>query len=174
VKRAFASLILTIFCAPLLLLSSFTLVHESDPALAAGPVSVDARALLENPGVSLSSNARADLEAGIIDERLISLLSWISQRHTFHVGVFKTGHHKYVRGTYRISNHWYGRAADISIIDGEAVGPSSLPTRQVVSDISRLDPVLRPDEVGHPLSGLPFTGGFTDADHRSHVHLAYR
>jgi hypothetical protein len=173
-KRVILAVLVCIFCAPLLLLSAFTFAEQSDPFHAAGSLTAEAQGLLENPAVSLSPNARADLKAGIVDPRLVGLLTWISERHSIHIGVFKTGHHKYVRGTNRISYHWYGRAADISVIDGSIVSPSSLPAGQVVSDISRLGVSARPDEVGHPFSGLPFTGGFTDSDHRFHLHLAYR
>lgn len=59
-------------------------------ALSDGIASAGARDLLRNPRVVLTPNARADLEAGVVDQRLVSLLSWIAERHTISISVFKT------------------------------------------------------------------------------------
>ena len=37
--------------------------------------------------------------------------------------MIKTGHPRFVTGTHKVSNHWYGRAATISEVDGRAVAP---------------------------------------------------
>jgi hypothetical protein len=174
VKRVFIPALIATFAAPLLLLSLFlTVAQQADPALAFGG-SPDVGQLLEEPGVTFSPNAQADLEAGLVDARLVSLLSWLSQRHSFYIGVFQTGHHKHVRGTARVSNHWYGRAADISIVDGVPVSSSNLAARRMVLEISGLQGLFRPSEVGHPFGSLLFPGGFTDADHLRHIHIGFR
>jgi hypothetical protein len=48
--------------------------------------------LLGNPRVVLTPNARADLVAGAVDRRLVSLLAWIAERHTISITVFKFLH----------------------------------------------------------------------------------
>ncbi len=128
--------------------------------------------LLTSPNVILSSYARYDIEHGIVDARVVSLLSWISQRHTITVGVLKTGHSKYTRSG-RVSHHYYGRAADISIVDGVPVSKSNWAARSIVQDLATIDGVLRPDELGHPFGDLSFPGGFTDADHGDHLHIGF-
>lgn len=174
-KRTLAALVFTVFFAPFVMLGAFmTVAEQADPAFAVGTAGQEAEALLRNPRVSLSANARADLEAAIVDDRLVRLLGWIAKRHSISVGVFKTGHHKYVRGTDRVSNHYYGRAADITVVDGVSVNNASLPAGQVVLDIAVLEGSLRPDEVGHPFQGIRFAGGFADADHSGHIHLGFR
>jgi hypothetical protein len=130
--------------------------------------------LLNNPRVVLTPRARGDLEAGIVDARLVSLLAWISERHAIGISVFKTGHAKYVRGTNRISNHYYGRAADIFSVDGAPVSRSSFSGRQLVLAVASVEGPLRPSEVGHPFGDIRFSGGFSDADHSRHIHLGYR
>lgn len=128
--------------------------------------------LLKNPRVVLTPNARADLEAGVVDSRLVSLLAWISERHTISIGVFKTGHSKYTRSG-SISNHYYGRAADVSIVDGLPVSASNDMAQQVVLELAGMSGPLRPTELGHPFGAIGFPGGFTDADHADHIHVGF-
>lgn len=172
-KRLLVLALFGVFPFPLLFLGAVLAVaSEHDPLLLA-PTSADVAALLEHPHVSLSVNARADLEAGIVDERIVSLLVWMAERHTITVGVFKTGHHKYVRGSERVSNHYYGRAADIGIVDGMAVSRSNASARTIVLDLTGIESLLRPPEVGHPFGDISFPGGFTDDDHLGHIHIGY-
>lgn len=128
--------------------------------------------LLRNPRVVLTPNARADLEAGAVDARLVSLLAWVAERHTITISVFKTGHSKYTRSG-SISNHYYGRGADIFIVDGSPVSASNRAALNTVLEMARLEGELRPDELGHPFGAIGFPGGFTDADHRDHLHLGF-
>lgn len=131
--------------------------------------------LLAHPRVSLSPAARADLEAGRVDGRVVALLGMIAERHSVTVGVLVTGHAKYVRGTDRISHHHHGRAVDISAVDGEPVSAASPSARRLVTWLASLEGPLRPSEVGSPFADLgSLPGFFTDADHRGHVHIGYR
>ena len=128
--------------------------------------------LLANRRVILTPQARADLLAGAVDQRVISLLAWVAERHTISVTVFSTGHSKYTRsGT--VSNHYYGRAADIFFVDGQPVGSSNPEARRLVGEAASLQGVLRPDELGHPFGAIGFPGGFTDADHADHIHIGF-
>lgn len=128
--------------------------------------------LLTNPRVVLTPNARADLEAGIVDQRLVSLLSWIAQRHAISITVFQTGHSKYTRSG-NISLHYYGAAADVFFVDGEPVSVSNDAAEALVLDLARIEGSLRPDELGHPFGAIGFPGGFTDVDHRDHLHIGF-
>lgn len=129
--------------------------------------------ILNNPEITLTSNARADVEAGIVEPRLLALLDAISRRYTIGVSVFKTGHSKYVKDSDEVSNHFYGRAVDISFVAGVPVTSSNIPARQVVILLAGLQGQVRPDEVGHPFVGLQFSGGFSDFDHRGHIHVGF-
>jgi hypothetical protein len=133
----------------------------------------DATGLLANPRVIFSPSARTDLQAGLIDPRIVSLLEYIAQRHKITVSILKTGHSKYVRGTSRVSDHWYGRAADISVIDGRRVGPAYGAARKVVVELAHLPAPLRPDEIGSPFANLDVAGAFSDSDHQDHLHLGF-
>lgn len=137
-----------------------------------GVANAAATDLLRNSRVVLTPNARADLQAGVVDRRLVSLLAWLAQRHTITISVFKTGHSKFTRSG-SVSNHYYGRAADIFIIDGNLVSASNEAARQVVLGVARLKGGARPTELGHPFGAIGFPGGFTDADHRDHLHIGF-
>jgi hypothetical protein len=142
------------------------------PTLTPATTTEQSRALLANPRLTLTSLARADLSAGIVDGRIVALLTLLLDRHTLAVSVFKTGHSEYVAGTDRISNHYYGRAADIYSIDSEIVTPTSRAARTLVGELAALTGLLAPDEVGSPFD-LPQRGFFTNADHQDHVHVGY-
>lgn len=128
--------------------------------------------LLRNPRIVLTPNARADLEAGAVDPRLVSLLAWVAERHTITISVFKTGHSKYTRSG-NVSLHFLGSGADIFIVDGVPVSSWSFSARQVVLEMAGLGGRLRPDELGHPFGAIGFPGGFTDADHHDHLHVGF-
>lgn len=137
-------------------------------------VSADAAALAQNPRLILTSPARGDLEAGRLDDRLVALLSALTQRHAMYVSVFSTGHSKYVAGTGSVSNHFCGQAADVFQIDGEAVRQSSVASRRFTEELAALTGVLRPSEVGSPWADLsPIPGFFSNAAHQDHVHIGF-
>ena len=131
-----------------------------------------ARDLLRNPRVVLTPNARADLEAGIVDQRLVSLLAWVAERHTISITVFKTGHSRFTRSG-SLSNHYLGRGADIFFVDGMPVSATNGRAKALVLDLAQLHGPLRPTELGHPFGAIGFSGGFTDADHGDHLHLGF-
>ncbi|MFN2490291.1 MAG: transglycosylase SLT domain-containing protein [Actinomycetota bacterium] len=131
------------------------------------------QAVLTHPNIELRPEARADIEAGRVDARLLGVLLFLASEHRLgSVGPFATGHSLYVEGTNRISNHAYGRAVDIPIVDGVAVSPSNESARAAAESLLSLDEPLRPDELGSPW-GLVSPGAFTDSSHQDHLHVAY-
>jgi Transglycosylase SLT domain len=145
-------------------------------ALAASVASPDAAALLANPNVAMSGAVRADLQAGIIDGRVVAILNDLASRHTLSIVVFKTGHSPFIAGTTTYSNHFFGRAVDISKVDGQAVTPSNAAARAAVLEVLSIptDSPLYPSETGHPwadLADLP--GSFTNAAHQDHIHIGW-
>lgn len=129
--------------------------------------------VLGSPSIQLSSAARADVERGLIDPRVLQALLIISRSHTLRAGPLMTGHSFYVAGTTRPSNHSFGRAVDIGVIDGVGVSSSNLAAFDVVTMALSLPPDLRPDETGSPWR-LPASGSFTDSMHTRHIHLGWR
>jgi hypothetical protein len=137
-------------------------------------VTGEASALLSNPRLSLTPNARADLAGGIVDRRLIALLSALLTRHTLYVGVFKSGHPMMIvtdnglGGT--VSTHYYGRGADILMVDGAPVSRLNRAARGVVLELQASAAGV-PAEIGQPWADLVGNGTFTNAVHQDHIHI---
>jgi|GEM_PF-4043808 len=142
----------------------------------------DASGLLAHPNFGASAAAIADLETGLVDVRLVSILYALADQHAIYVGVIKTGHSECVGGGTQAGNpdcvqshHWHWRAADISLVAGTAVNDFNGAAYQLVSAMALLpigDP-LRPAEVGSPWPEFdPLAGFFNDTDHEHHLHVA--
>lgn len=142
-------------------------------AQVAGTVEVDATGLVGNPRLVLTPSARGDLEAGLIDARVVTMLAALSEQHTIAVSVLRTGHTKHVANTTRISNHWCGQAADIWMIDGVRVSSAHGTARAIAEWMGTLQGPLRPSEIGTPWADLRGPGYFSDAMHQGHLHVGY-
>ena len=132
-------------------------------------------ALLSQPNLVLTAEARGDLAAGIVDARLVRMLAALSSKHRIAVSVIKTGHDMFVAGTDRVSHHYYGRGVDIYAVDAADVTSTNNAALQMSLAILTSPPELRPDEFGSPWSELStFPGAFSDAGHQGHLHLGWR
>jgi NlpC/P60 family len=128
-------------------------------------------AVLHNPRVSFDADGVADLKAGRVDPRLVSVLQAISHDHTITESTITSGHDRLTTGG-SVSNHYYGRAIDISVVDGQPVGPGNAAARKLAVALSKLPASIRPTEIGSPWS-LPGAAYFTDAAHQNHVHIGF-
>ncbi len=120
----------------------------------------------------LDSVGVADIKAGRIDPRVIGVLTKLSQEHKITVSCMCSDHSKFTAGG-SVSNHHFGRGADIAAIDGEIVGPGSPLAREVASELSSLNPDIRPNEIGSPFA-INGAGYFTDAAHQNHLHIGFK
>ena len=150
------------------------------PTLTPATTEEQTKVLLANPRLTLTAYPRTDLEAGVIDGRVIALLTLLLERHTLAVSSLRSGHSDCIGGGDRttrpgctLSLHYYGRAVDIYSIDGQLVAPGSATARTLVGELAALAPLLAPAEVGSPFD-LPQPGFFTDGAHQDHVHIGYR
>jgi hypothetical protein len=142
------------------------IIVANDPELA--------RAILTHPNIGLRPGARADVEAGVVDPRILRVLLVLAERHRLsYVGPFKTGHSRNVAGTTRASNHFYGRAVDLPYIDGAPVNVLNTGAWAALREVLALPAEVRPDEVGAPWR-IPFgtTSTFTE-NHDDHLHLGF-
>lgn len=145
----------------------------------AGPsVSADegdlAAAVLSHPSIKLLPAARADIERGVVDDRILRVLLLAAECHTLSsVGPLVTGHSYYVAGSTRPSNHAFGRAVDIPVVDGWPVFAPNLGALELARLLGGLPPSLRPDELGAPWS-LDFEGVTTfTRNHGDHIHAGF-
>jgi hypothetical protein len=130
--------------------------------------------VLSDPRIGLRPEARSDVAAGLIDPRVLQVLLFLAERHDLNsVGPLITGHSYYVRGTTTPSNHAFGRAADISVIDGMPVSLANPAALDAMEMVLSLPPPLLPDELGGPwLLHHPFVRVFT-RDHGDHIHVGW-
>jgi hypothetical protein len=137
-------------------------------ALSATPES-----LLASDAIAFSPAAADDIAHRVADKRLVGLLAWIAQRHRVVVSVVRTGHARYVTGTHKESNHWYGRAATISEVDGEAVAQGSRAAAALWDELQAAPKALRPDEIGAPWSSPANPRWFTGPDEQATLHIGF-
>jgi cell wall-associated NlpC family hydrolase len=136
-----------------------------------GSPSPEVRALLGNDHVTFDSTGIADMKGGKMDPRIVSVLTAISKDHKITVSAMISDHDKTTSGG-SVSNHYYGRAVDISVVDGQAVSPGNAAAREVANALASLPASIRPSEVGSPWD-LPGTADFSDSAHQNHLHVAY-
>jgi hypothetical protein len=128
-----------------------------------------AAAVLDHPRLSLRAQAASDVRAGLVDTRVLRLLLVAATSHRLsYVGPFVSGHDYFVGGTGRPSNHAFGRAVDIPVVDGEAVSKDNEAARDVISLVGK-----DADEVGSPWPH-PVDGPRTfDEGHADHLHFGW-
>ncbi len=129
--------------------------------------------ILDNPNISLTELARQDVEAGVIDERVLQVMDILSRRFHIAVSVLKSGHSPYVSGTTTFSNHYFGRAVDIYAVNGVNVSPLNPHSKELSLLLNQFPDQLRPSEVGSPFSDIAYPGAFADAAHLDHVHVGF-
>jgi putative modified peptide len=137
-----------------------------------GAASAEALALLENKNVVLDSEGVSDIKAGRIDPRVIGVITKLSHEHRITISCMCSDHSKFTAGG-SVSNHHFGRGADIAAIDGQPVGPGNPIAREIASELSTLDPSIRPNEIGSPWA-IAGPGYFTDAAHQNHLHIGFK
>jgi hypothetical protein len=150
--------------------------HHWDPAEfgqtgTGGPPTAETLDLLQNKNVTFDADGIADLKAGRIDPRIVSVLEAVAGKHRITISAMVSDHDKFTAGG-SISNHYYGRAVDIATVDGRPVTPGNLAARQLAVALTKLAAGIRPSEIGSPWQ-LPGSEDFSDAAHQNHIHVAF-
>ncbi len=117
-----------------------------------------------------------DIESGVVDPRILTLIAAISQDHTITISSLRSDHSRNTTSG-NVSNHFYGRAMDIAAIDGVSCTETSPegPCGTIARQLAALPPGQKPTELifcfdpDGPLSG----DGFAAADHCDHIHVGY-
>ena len=158
----------------------------------------EAELLLEEPNFGASPEAAGDLEAGIVDERLVTVLRTMTREHRICVDAFKEGHYflpgvpdgpripeGYGEAGGLPNTHYYGRAADIRWVDGKpvegnATDPDVLDVGRALAGIParrRPDQIIGPKRWTEALGYGREEGWVLDADqlelHGDHIHIGY-
>lgn len=135
-----------------------------------------AAAVLDDQRIDLPDSARWDVHRGVVDLRLLRLMTGLADLAPYRVVVFQSGHPYYVVGTRRVSNHTVGRAVDIWSVAGTPVvaqrGRADSPAHRLVR-AAAADP--GPAEIGSPWDddGPGSRRLFTNGVHQDHIHIGF-
>ena len=129
---------------------------------------------LDDADLDIYPGGRSDIEAGLVDPRILVTLSFLANRFgSATVTSMVSGHGVYTAGG-NISLHSFGQAMDIGSLGGENVtghmGPGSR-THRAVKELLLLPESMQPAEV----ISLWDLGGasFALADHADHIHVGF-
>ncbi|PTL58282.1 hypothetical protein [Paraconexibacter algicola] len=127
--------------------------------------------VLDDDRITLDGDGIADFRAERIDPRVSAVLLSLAERHPITVSVLETGHSRLTAGG-SVSNHYVGRAVDISVVDGAPVTAANAAARELSEALASLPEAIRPSEIGTPwpLEGPEY---FTDAGHQDHLHIGF-
>lgn len=152
-------------------LGSEAIVHGLDDA--------DVRASLEerilaNDDVEIYDGGRSDIQAGLIDPRILVSLEFLQRRFdTVTVSCLVTGHSVFT-ASGNVSLHAFGQAVDIAALDGEPIVGHQQKDGKTWHALHDL--LLLPDSMqGSELISLWSMGGasFALPDHDDHIHLGF-
>lgn len=129
--------------------------------------------VLASDRIVLPTTARRDVEAGLIDDLVLTMLSGLAQQWRLDVLVLSTGHPFNVFGTERQSNHTRGRAVDIWALDGiPVIDQARAPWRAAMEAAAALGTteIGGPQDVDGVRGRRPY---FSDLVHQDHLHLGF-
>jgi transglycosylase-like protein with SLT domain len=116
----------------------------------------------------------ADIQNGVLDQRIMALLAVMTQEHQITISSLRSDH-SMMTASGNVSNHYYGRAMDIAAVDGVSctnVDPSA-PCAQLGYALSQMPAPLHPDELIFCFDLDGAGPAFALADHCDHIHAGF-
>ncbi len=121
-----------------------------------------------------NSLERHDLESGAIDPRIVGLIGAITQTHTITLSALRSDHSMYA-SSGNVSNHYFGRAMDIAVVDGVPctnVSPDA-PCGRLGETLAHLTGPSHPTELIYCYDLDGPGPAWAQADHCDHVHAGF-
>jgi murein DD-endopeptidase MepM/ murein hydrolase activator NlpD len=134
--------------------------------------------VLNDPRITIYDCGRQDIRSHLIDRRPLALLEFLAASGLKpYVSTLKCGHSYYVAGGGMVSEHTYGDAVDIAMINGIPMsghqGSGSI-TDITVRRILTLQGTMQPNQVitlmNYP--GVPYA--WAQGDHADHIHVGFQ
>jgi Transglycosylase SLT domain len=115
-----------------------------------------------------------DLDSGAIDPRIVGLIGAITQRHTITVSALRSDH-SMLTAEGNVSNHYFGRAMDIAVVDGVPCTDTapSAPCAVLGRSLSLLPAPAHPTELIYCFDLDGPGPAFARADHCDHLHVGF-
>jgi hypothetical protein len=133
--------------------------------------------VLANPRIELYSCGRRDIEAGVIDRRVLATLEFLASsglKPT--VTSLRCGHGLYTSGG-NVSAHSSGNAVDVAKINGIPIlgnqGPGSI-ADIAVRRLLTLQGTMKPAQIITLMTYEGATNTLAMADHADHIHIGFR
>ena len=121
-----------------------------------------------------NSLEKRDLDTGAIDPRIVGLIGAITQTHTITISALRSDH-SMLASSGNVSNHYYGRAMDIAVVDGVPctnVSPKA-PCGQLGETLAHLTGISHPTELIYCYDLDGPGPAWAQADHCDHVHAGF-
>jgi len=132
--------------------------------------------VLSNPDISIYQCGRQDIQAGIIDRRVLATLEFLAAsglKPT--VGTLRCGH-SYLTTSGNVSEHSSGNAVDIVAINGTPIvghqGEGSI-TDITVRKLLTLQGSMKPHQIITLMQYAGTDNTFAMADHYDHIHVGF-
>jgi membrane-bound lytic murein transglycosylase B len=115
-----------------------------------------------------------DLDSGAIDPRIVGLIGAITQSHQITISALRSDHSMYT-AEGGVSNHYYGRAMDIAVVDGVPCTDTAptAPCAELATTLSQLPAPAMPTELIYCFDVDGPGPAFARSDHCDHVHAGY-
>ena len=134
------------------------------------------RRVLSNPDISIYQCGRQDIQAGIVDRRVLATLEFLASsglKPT--VGTLRCGH-SYLTTSGNVSEHSSGNAVDIVAINGTPIvghqGEGSI-TDITVRQLLTLQGSMKPHQIITLMQYAGTDNTFAMADHYDHIHVGF-
>ncbi len=134
------------------------------------------RRVLSNPDISIYQCGRQDIQAGIIDRRVLATLEFLASsglKPT--VGTLRCGH-SYLTTSGNVSEHSSGNAVDIVAINGTPIvghqGEGSI-TDITVRRLLTLQGTMKPHQIITLMQYAGTDNTFAMSDHYDHIHVGF-
>ncbi len=134
--------------------------------------------VLSDPHIQIYDCGRRDIETHVIDRRVLALLEFLSASGLRpYVSTLKCGHSFYVAGGGMVSEHTYGDAADIAMVNGIPIvghqGPGSI-TDITERRIMTLQGSMQPNQLISLMSYPGVSYAWAQGDHADHIHVGFQ
>jgi hypothetical protein len=136
-----------------------------------------ARRVLTDPRVTIYECGRADIEAGVVDRRILAVLEYLAD-HGMNptISSLRCGH-SYLTKSGNVSEHSSGSAVDIAAINGVPIlghqGIGSI-TDRAVRALLALQGNMKPHQIITLMTYPGTDNTLALADHDDHIHVGFR
>src|SRR4029077_3996004 len=115
-----------------------------------------------------------DLTSGALDPRIVGLIGAITQEHELTLSALRSDHSELTTSGY-VSNHFYGRAMDIAVVDGVSCTDTApdAPCGELAHTLSQLPAPAMPTELIYCYDVDGPGPASARSDHCDHVHAGY-